>query len=154
LSLEVVIPGDPVPQGRPRFGGMRNGKVRVYNPEAARIWRAVAALHYHRALVDARHERPMFREGLPLRVHVLAVFPCPSSYHRKRTPLPTLPYVAQENDGDNLAKAVMDAGNGILWNDDGQVSLLVVERWRAAQGEEPFVRVTVEEWTPAERGAA
>jgi Holliday junction resolvase RusA-like endonuclease len=106
------------------------------------------------AIRNAGHERPMFLEGVPITVRVLAVFPCPKGAQRKRMPVPTRPYVAQINDGDNLAKAVMDAGNGVLWNDDGQVAHLVVERWWGAQGEAPFVRVTVQEWTPAERGAA
>jgi Holliday junction resolvase RusA-like endonuclease len=47
----------------------------------------------------------------------------------------------QEDDPDNVAKAVMDAGNGVLWNYDGQVARLVVERWwAAAQERTPFVQ--------------
>lgn len=154
MRLTVTIPGDPVPQGRPRFARTRRGGVRTYSPEASSIWRHVAALHYLNAIRAAGHERPMFREGTALTVRVLAVFPCPSGAQRKRTPAPSRPYVAQRNDGDNLAKAVMDAGNAVIWNDDGQVAHLVVERWWGAQGEAPFVRVEVAEWTPAERGAA
>lgn len=154
MSLVVVIPGDPVPQGRPRFGRTWQGRRNVRTPEKTLVWRHCAALAYLAAMRDAGHERPMFGEGVALTLHVLAVFPCPKGAQRKRTVAPTRPYVAQLNDGDNLAKAVMDAGNGVLWNDDGQVAHLVVERWWGAQGEAPFVRVEVAEWTPVARGAA
>lgn len=43
-------------------------------------------------------------------------------------------------DVDNLAKAVLDAMNGVLWKDDSQVFRLVTEK---VYTEEPFVRLTV-----------
>ena len=48
-------------------------------------------------------------------------------------------------DCDNLAKAVLDAGNGVLWSDDAQVVKLQVMKLRAALGEEPCVVVRVSE---------
>lgn len=48
---------------------------------------------------------------------------------------------ATEPDVTNLAKAVEDAGNGMLWEDDAQIKLLVagIEAW--GRGVEPTVAV-------------
>lgn len=47
-------------------------------------------------------------------------------------------------DLDNVAKAILDGMNGIIWYDDRQVAELIVKRqW----GAEEQVSVSVEEWT-------
>lgn len=51
----------------------------------------------------------------------------------------------RRRDVDNLAGAVMDALNGVLWNDDSQIARLVVDKRVAAKGE--FVGVEVRAWT-------
>lgn len=51
----------------------------------------------------------------------------------------------RRRDVDNLAGAVMDALNGVLWRDDSQIVRLVVEKHLAAKGE--FVGVEVRTWT-------
>ena len=48
-------------------------------------------------------------------------------------------------DCDNLAKAVLDALNGVLWQDDSQVVELSVSKWYAAGDESPRTTIDVEE---------
>jgi len=70
----------------------------------------------------------------PIAVDVLIVHPCPTSDMRARAPIPRR-WRARRADGDNVLKAVLDAGNGVLWVDDAHV---VDGRYRsiiAAQGE-------------------
>jgi Holliday junction resolvase RusA-like endonuclease len=52
-----------------------------------------------------------------------------------------------EPDVDNLAKALLDAGNGVLWRDDKQVKQLLAE---IAPGGPPRIRLTVYRLTPPE----
>ena len=73
---------------------------------------------------------------------MVAVFPCPKGDERKGSPRPRRRYVSGRNDWDNIGKAVSDAGNSVLWLDDGQVWRGSVERWIGAQGEAPHVEVT------------
>ena len=37
----------------------------------------------------------------------------------------------------------MDSGNGLLWDDDAQIARLVVDKVVGAQGEAPYVELTV-----------
>lgn len=132
----VYIPGEPVAQGRPRFA--RVGRfVRAFDPAKSRKWKALAA-HWMRM---AQHEGVAFPDGA-VRVSVTAVFACPKGDFRK-VPLGRRLH-ARRPDAENVAKAALDAGSGVLWRDDAQVSTLVVVKRIGAQGEAPFVRVEVE----------
>lgn len=51
-------------------------------------------------------------------------------------------------DADNCAKAVMDAGNSILYSDDAQVATLIVHKLTGQQGEVPSVIITIEPMDP------
>lgn len=44
-------------------------------------------------------------------------------------------------DRDNLAKAVQDALNGIVYRDDAQICDGVIRKFRAAEGEQPHVKI-------------
>lgn len=123
------IPGTPVAQGRGR--AVRAGaRTRVIDPERSRSWKGVAGVYMLAARKDWRHA------GQPLSVEIVATWPRPKSEPKRnpRTWRPSRP------DIDNVAKAVLDAGNGVLWTDDAAVvQLLVSKRY----GDEPGVSVTV-----------
>lgn len=146
--VRITIPGEPVAQGRGRVGRWKakDGRegVTVRDPAKSRSWKGVAQVHMRDAVgvghpLDESHWLP--HTG-PVRLSILAVFSCPKSDHRKRDPRPRRRACGSRNDVDNIAKAVMDAGNGILWLDDGQIAELYVEKWIGAQGEAPAVYVT------------
>ena len=88
-----------------------------------------------------KHGLPYDIRG-PLAVTIRAFWICPKSQERKREPRPAM-YRAKRPDADNVAKATLDAGNGVLWLDDDQVVRLTVEKWQAAQGEPPRVEIEV-----------
>jgi Holliday junction resolvase RusA-like endonuclease len=48
-------------------------------------------------------------------------------------------------DAENLAKSVLDALSGLLYDDDRQIWRLVVEKWVAAVDEQPQVTIHVRE---------
>ena len=58
--------------------------------------------------------------------------------------MPRLPHISVP-DVDNLFKSVADALKGIAWRDDSQVCACSIEKWVAAGGESPHVRVCIEE---------
>lgn len=139
-ELRVIVPGEPVAQGRGRAFYRPGLGVRVFDPEKSRSWKGSAQVHYQVELDVQGHRGIAFPDG-PLELHVVAVFTCPKSHHRK-TPVPRRPKVGKP-DAENIAKAVQDAGNGILWGDDSQVVRLTVEKWVGAQGEAPRVELVV-----------
>lgn len=59
----------------------------------------------------------------------------------------TMEFVGQPGDADNLAKTVLDAGKGLLWEDDKQVSKFTVSK---ASGQSSWVKVTVRRMTVPE----
>lgn len=140
MSVSITIPGEPCAQGRPRAFRAKSGAIRTYDPEKSRSWKGAAQLHYIHALRSAGLEAPGFGDQ-PVELRITAVFTCPKSHHRKM-PIPRRARTGRP-DPDNLAKAVMDAANGILFADDAQVVRLVVEKWTGAQGEAPHVLVVV-----------
>lgn len=131
--LDVVIPGEPVAQGRPRFFRMGGG-VRVADPEESVRWKGVAALLMEQA---ARRAGWTLATG-PLVVVLDAIFPRPKHVKgEEREPKTTKP------DVDNLLKASLDAGNGVLWPDDGQVVEATARKWWAASTERAAVHLVV-----------
>ena len=149
--LHVLIPGPPVAQGRGRafaYTPKGGGKPRasVFDPKNSRDWKATAQQHMTVALMEVAELLPdedvyASLEG-PLEVHLLFVFEMPKSRHRKTMPRPREWYVGQK-DIDNMAKAVLDAGNGVLWIDDRQVARIHAEAIVGRQGEMPRVELIV-----------
>lgn len=133
--ITITIPGEPVPQGRGRAVRMGNS-VKVVDPARSRGWKAMAA----------QEMRRQWRGTLngPVSVVILAVFPCPKADHRKRQKPARRWHTGGNGDLDNIAKAVLDAGNQAgIWADDRQVCQLTARKMIAAQDESPFVQVTV-----------
>lgn len=99
ILCECTIPGDPVPKARPRQGkgGHTYTPQRTIDAEDAIAW----------ALRAAYKGRPTSQL-----VTISLAFRCAT---RRRA------------DVDNLAKLVLDAGNGIVYLDDQQVGRLVVD---------------------------
>jgi Holliday junction resolvase RusA-like endonuclease len=136
FSVEVTIQGEPVAQGRARGYRTRRGQLGFYDPAKSRAWKETASLFFRSAMGS---RTPL--EG-PLFCLIRAFFPCPLADHRKHHPKPERPHWGRP-DAENVAKAVLDAGTGVLWLDDAQVASLHVEKAIAAQGAEPRVEVLV-----------
>ena len=136
-EVGVIIPGQPVAQGRPRMTTI-NGHPRAYDPEKSRSWKGAAQVHML-AVMRALGLSPL--EG-PVEVSVLAVFACPTTDYRKREPRERR-WKPGKPDAENIAKACLDAGNGVLYHDDAQVARLHVVKVIGAQREPAHVEVLV-----------
>jgi Holliday junction resolvase RusA-like endonuclease len=143
VTVTVVIPGPPFSQPRPRARA-RGRFAQVYEPKEAKLWKGVAQVHMQQALREAGLGAPAYTG--PVEIEIVAVFPCPVGDHRKREPIGRRPYVGSK-DWDNVGKAVCDAANSLLYVDDRLIARAHVECWVAAQGEAPYVRFVVREWS-------
>lgn len=117
--FEMTLDGIPVAKARPRF--RRNGSCYTEHRTASyetRVRQSAALLH----------------KGEPTKapVSLFLVFrmPVPTSYPKKlkETLLTTSWHHAKRPDLTNLEKAVEDAINGIVWKDDGQVSVKITRK--------------------------
>lgn len=120
--IRFTVPGDPVPKARARVVQGDDGRFRGVTPARTRAYEESVGW----ALREAYAGNPL---SGPLRVTV-AVF------ERKRAP-------QHHGDLDNYLKAVLDALNGIAWDDDRQIVRLVGEIERGARA--PRVEVEIEE---------
>jgi Holliday junction resolvase RusA-like endonuclease len=120
MALTFTVPGDPVPQPRPRVS-TRGGFARAYVP-------AKHPVHAYRdAIAAAARVAGAGVHGEPVSVVIDFVWERPKSHLRKSGVKPDAP-VLPRPDIDNTTKAVLDSLNGVAWEDDSQVQRLVVEK--------------------------
>ena len=120
----------PVPKARARTGGKRRDHMRTKQWEA--LVRDTAALH-------ARGREPL--RGM-LNVQLTFGMPMPKSWSTTRAWGNKGCLHGKRPDVDNLAKAVMDGLQGVLFIDDGQVAVLTAEKRYAF---EPGVSIFVQQ---------
>ena len=123
----IFIPGDPVAQPRPKVS-TRGGFARAY--------------------VDAKHPIHAYKQAIrlayvnagggilkgPVRVNIDCWFGRPKSHSKKRSE--QLERKITKPDVDNLAKAILDALNGIAYDDDSQVYSLEVQKRYVGENED------------------
>jgi Holliday junction resolvase RusA-like endonuclease len=119
LAVTFTIPGEPVPQPRPRVS-TRGGFARAYVPKEHPVHA------YRKAIAEAADEAGLVAQDEPLNVVIDAVFERPKSHLNKAGVKPTAPRLPRP-DVDNLAKAVLDALQDVI-GDDTLVARLVVEK--------------------------
>ncbi len=139
-SLLFRVNGIPQGKARPRFtkGG------RAYTPAKTRRYEEAvreAALLAAQAQGFAKHDK-----DTPLEACVTAWFPVPASWPKKKraAALSGALYPTDKPDADNIAKAVLDAVNGIAFHDDKQVvSCTVNKRYTFRDDDTPRVVVHI-----------
>ena len=114
--VTIRLAGVPKGKGRPRFS-RKSG--RAYTPEATRSYEG--ALRYAAQEVMG-NRKPL--DG-PLAVSIIARFPIPSSWSKKKKEEAL--YAVCKPDADNLAK-VLDALNEVVFKDDKQVAQLMMTK--------------------------
>lgn len=132
MTFTFTIPGEPVAKGRPRM--TRTG--RAYTPSKTRLYEV------HIQDLWRRGTAPTLPAGQPLRVSVDAFFSVPKSTSKKqKMKMDGAPHI-KKPDADNVVKAVLDALNGLAFEDDSRIcDLKVVKRYTLG---EPRVEVTLE----------
>lgn len=132
----IVVPGNPVPKGRPRFS-----RFGTYTPKRTKDYEALVAKCY-------KEQSGIYYDGACLYVQIEAVFAIPKSYTKKeKAELKTSLHI-RKPDIDNLIKSVLDALNGVAFADDGCVAAIkTTKRW-ADEGEEGHLSFSI---TPIDR---
>lgn len=127
MAITFEIPGDPVPQPRPRVT-VRGKHGHAYTPKSH-------AIHAYRQAVAAAAKAAGATptDDAPLTLVVDLVFARPKSHYRKsgvREDAPKLPRA----DCSNVLKGLEDSLNGVAWVDDCQVGKVVVEKTWGTEG--------------------
>ena len=117
MRLQFEILGEPMPQPRARLTTI-GGHPRAYDPASAREYKGMVSVIAKAAL----RGEPRCESG-PVFLDLMFGMPVPASWSsRKRAnAIAGLTRPSVRPDIDNLAKAILDALNGVLFKDDGQV---------------------------------
>ena len=132
MTITLSIPGDPVPQPRPRVS-TAGGFARAYVPSKHPVHA------YRQAIALAAAAAGLREQAKPVSVVIDAVFARPKSHLNKSGVKPTAPALPRP-DVDNLAKAVLDSLQDVM-GDDTHVARLVVEKSWGTEGR-TTVRIT------------
>lgn len=119
-EIKLVIYGEPVPQGRPRFA--RIGKyVHAYDPEKSKTYKQLVRFWVTQQLKKIDGWKPLENA---LCVDLTFWLSVPASWNKKKRIEAANGCVrpVSRNDIDNLYKCVTDACTGLLWVDDGIIT--------------------------------
>ena len=136
-KIEFFVPGPPVGKGRPR-AARRGAGVVMFTPEKTADYEA---------LVSATAGNAMRAHQLldgPLEAVLEMRFPVPASWSKARRAraLAGIEWHTSKPDADNVAKAILDACNGVVFRDDSQIVMLTATK---EFSETPGVRVVIRE---------
>ncbi len=139
MMLFIEIPGEPVAQGRPRATTI-NGRVRLYDPVKSKNYKE----HVRLVAQSARHRAGIRLFTGPLRVRMVIHRKIPTRFRKREKELASVGKIrpTTKPDSDNYSKSLLDAMNGIIYEDDSQVVDLSVSKFYS---ENPRVEIRVEE---------
>ena len=135
MMVEFMVLGAPKGKERPRAAKLRDRTI-VYTPKKTKDYEREIAT------ADRTQCRGIFSGAVAIEIH--AYYEIPKSASRKRV----LDMVSDRErptkkpDGDNIAKAVCDALNGVAYKDDSQVVDLTVRKYYSKF---PHVQVFISE---------
>lgn len=115
--IRFTVPGPPQGKGRPRFSTF-GGRARAFTPTKTVAYEGLIAL----AAQDVMAGAPPL-DG-PVKVTAFATFAVPQSWSKKRKAEAS--YHTGKPDADNIAKAIGDGLNGVVWRDDSQIAVCTV----------------------------
>ena len=113
-TIEIVVYGDPVPQGRPRF--TRTGH--AYDPQRSQNYKQLVRFWITQHLKKIPGFKPYENA---LCVDLTFYLGIPSSWSKQKRIQAVNGQIrptVRNGDIDNMVKIILDAGNNLLWVDD------------------------------------
>ena len=124
MEINLMIPGEPIPQGRPRFNS-KNKTART--PEKSRVYKKVVGFH----ALKQRPSKELIVGALKVEIVIYRSAPKSIGNLKKNATAMKNELIVPITtpDVDNYAKGIMDALTGLIWRDDGQVVELNVKKF-------------------------
>lgn len=128
--MQFTIWGKPKGKDRPRFG-----QGRTYTAPATKEYEDRVKFEYARQCRNRRFEGNV-------KVDIVAYTEPPKATPKKKRDELIGTYYPAKPDCDNIEKCILDALNGVAYEDDKQVVALTCQKY---YGEQSFTRVCIEE---------
>ena len=115
--MEIVIYGEPVPQGRPKFASF-GGHVHAYDPAKSKNYKQLVRFWVTQYLKKLDGFMP-YENALCVDLTFYLGIPTSwSKQKRMQASQGVIRPIVRNGDIDNMVKAILDANNGLLWADD------------------------------------
>lgn len=131
--IRFIVDGPAVPKQRPRIHGRQ-----AYTPKKTRDYEERVRNAFRSSY---KGDVPAFEKGVPVKACIEIVQAIPKSWSNAkhlRAERGEIAPVTRNGDLDNIAKSILDACNGIVYEDDSQVTMLVVSK---RYGNDPYAVV-------------
>lgn len=137
-KIELIVYGDPVAQGRPRFS-RQGGFVRTYDPAKSKDYKAQIRLELQ-PLLSRPEFSPIDRD---CRLMLTVYRAIPKSFSKKKRQEASNGKIrpTTKPDTDNYIKGVLDALNGTVLKDDSVVCEIFARKFYS---ERPRIEVVLE----------
>lgn len=129
--IEFSVPGEPQGKGRARMG-----RGRMFTPAKTVAYEGLIAL----AATGAMKGRPPTDHACEVLADAVCAIPKGWSKAKREMAMNRVIRPTKKPDADNIAKAIGDGCNGVLWRDDCQI---VDIRVRKVYGDTPRLSVSV-----------
>ena len=121
--ISFTVNGAAVPKQRPRISGRR-----AYTPKRTK--------DYEERVLDAFRSSykgfyPAFGKDVPVRICISVIQEIPKSWSKKKRAQAEsgeIVPLSRNGDVDNIAKSILDALNGFAYEDDCQVTTLIITK--------------------------
>jgi Holliday junction resolvase RusA-like endonuclease len=124
-EIQFVVPGSPVGKGRPKFA-RRGNFVTAYTPEKTASYENLVKVKAEESMVGLQ----LIEGAVSVEIRLHVTVPESWSQKKKNAALAHQIMPTSKPDADNCIKGIFDAMNGIVWNDDKQVTdLHVIKRY-------------------------
>ena len=121
--ISFTVYGAAVPKQRPRISGRR-----AYTPKRTKDYEE-RVLNEFRSSYSGFY--PAFGKDVPVRICISVIQEIPKSWSKKKrlqAELGNIVPLSRNGDIDNIAKSILDALNGFAYEDDCQVTTLIVTK--------------------------
>lgn len=137
-KLTLTIPIMPTPKARPR-AQIFSGRVHIFTPKTTADYERKIASYYQQSSKAFK-----FDKDQAICVSIVFGMPIPKSTPKSRKQAMAQGIIrhTKRPDIDNLAKAVLDALNGVAWDDDSQIVKLTASKEYSV---EPYVYLYIHE---------
>lgn len=135
--IAFTVNGPAVPKQRPRISGRR-----AYTPKRTKDYEG-RVLNAFRSSYQGFY--PAFGKDVPVRISIRIVQAIPKSWSKKKRAQAEsgeIVPLGRNGDIDNVAKSILDALNGFAYEDDCQVTTLIITKQYGAR---PYAEVRLGE---------
>ena len=134
--MDIIILGEPVPQGRPRARRAGNF-IQMYDPPKSKQYKKIVS-----EVAKKQWKHGILEGALEVKLDIYRPIPkSVSKKRRKEKESKTIRPIVRP-DVDNYAKSVLDGLDKIVWQDDSQIVSLITNKYYS---DNPRVEISVKQ---------